>query len=575
MNNQQISQIFEDIGNLLDIEGANRFRVLAYKNAAENIKGLGRELKNLYQENPDKITKITGIGKDLSEKISEILETGKLEYHQNLIDKYGSGLLDILKIRSIGPKKVKLFYQELGIDNLIKLKKAAESNQLSNLSGMGTKSEKEILEAIKEHEKYHLRMRVDQAYLEAKKIIKYLKFNSDIQQLKFAGSLRRGKATIGDIDILISPKKIEQSKSIIKYFQKYSEISNIIADGPTKTSVIMKSGIQADIRIVEKKSFGAALHYFTGSKEHNVAIREIAKQHDLKVNEYGIFNKDNQQLAGKTEKEMYNRLNLAYIHPRLRENRGELEAAKNNKLPKPIKLKDLIGDLHMHSTWSDGKNTIEEIAENYHKHGFQYIAITDHSKSLAIANGLDEQRFREQWKEIDKINKKYKNKIKILKGIECDIMSDGRLDFPDDFLKNFDIVIASVHAGMKRDQDQTDRIINALKNPNIKILGHPTGREINVREPYQLNMDKVFKAAKDSNVAIEINSQPKRLDLADYYIKIGKENGNEFAINSDSHTIDGIENFRYGIWNAQRGWLEKSDVINTKKLQQLKSSFEK
>ncbi len=567
MKNSQIATIFEEISQLLELDGVNFFRVNAYRKASETVQGLGRELADIYAEDPQSLQNLTGIGSDLASKIEEMLSSDQCKYHSELVAKFGRGILDIMKIRSVGPKKAKLFLEKLGIDNLEKLRKAASAGKLKELPRMGEKSEQEILEALQEHEKYQQRMHIDTANNLATDIIAYMKPLKHIDQIEYAGSLRRGKETIGDLDILVSPKKISEGPAIIQHFQKYPQVSNIIADGPTKTSVILENGVQVDVRIIEPNSYGAALHYFTGSKEHNIAIRDIAKKHNLKVNEYGVF-KDEKQIAGKSESEIYELFKLPYISPRLRENNGEFEAARQNKLPKLVEFSDLQGDLHMHSNWSDGKNSIEEIANTYVEAGFKYIAITDHGKSLHLANGLDEKRFREQWEEIDQLNQKFKGKLQILKGIECDIHSDGTLDFPDSFLKQFDLVIASHHTSVygSTSQDRTEQLIKALRNPYVKILGHPTGREINHRPPYNVNIEKIIQAAKEFGKCLEINSQPKRLDLKDSHARLAKKHGVKICINSDSHRTTQIQNLQYGIWTAQRGWLEATDVVNTQSM---------
>ncbi len=580
MENSKIAKTFKEIGNLLEIDEVNHFRVLAYRNAAEIIKSYGREMEAIYNQDPKKLKEIPGIGPDLQSKIEELIKTDKCQYHQRLLQKYGQGIIDIFSVRGLGPKKVKLFYQKLKIDNLKKLKKAARTGEISKLPHMGKKSEQEILKALEEKQKLNHRLLLSEALPIAEEIVTYLKKLPQIFKVQYAGSLRRGKETIGDLDILGTPKKSCDNKKIITYFQQFPKIENIIASGPTKSSVILQNGIQIDLRIVNQKSWGAALHYFTGSKEHNIAMRDIAKKQGYKINEYGVYKlgtttKKNIKpkeiyVAGRTEKAVYNYFKLPYIPPPLRENRGELAAATIHKLPKLIELKDIQGSLHNHSIWSDGISSIEEMTATSLKAGYKYLAMTDHSKGLGIANGLTKKRFIEQWKEIDALNKKFTGKITILKGIECDIRHDGQMDFENNFLRNFDIVIASIHGSFHLEEKiQTNRVIKALENPYINILGHPTGRLLNERLPYTINLEKVISTAAKFNKIIEINSQPSRLDLPDNYIKTAIENNIKLAINSDAHHISQINYLQFGILTAQRGWAETKDIINTISLKKL------
>lgn len=581
MDNQKIAQIFQEIGDMLEIQGENRFRVLAYQKAALTISDLGTEVADIYNQDPKELEKIPGIGKDLASKIVELIETGKCTYHVELMKKFSPGLLDMLRVRGVGPKKIKLFFGELKIDTIEKLRKAAEDGKISELPGMGEKSEKDILKALDEYDKHTERMTLMQAMSLAEDIIEYMKKSSDVKKIEYAGSLRRMKETVGDLDILVAEKGDgKKSEKIMDHFIKYPETESVIAKGKTKTSIIMKNGIQADLRVIDEEIFGAAMHYFTGSKEHNVAIRDRAKKMGLKVSEYGVFKikgKKEDLVAGKTEEEVFKAVKLPYIEPLLRENRGEIEAAEKGKLPKTVEYNDLKGDLHCHSEWSDGSHEIEEVAKAYRDAGFEYIALTDHSQSARIAHGLTPDRYKMQWDEIDEVNdllekeaKKGKPAFKILKGTECDILADGQLDLPDSVLKKFDIVVASVHSGFKRsEKEMTERVIKALKNPYVKIWGHPSGRLINQREPYEIDMHKVIKAAIQEGVALEINSQPLRLDLFDYYCKMAKDMGAKFTIDSDSHHETQIKFLNFGVAVAKRGWLEKGDVLNTLPLDKL------
>lgn len=591
MENQRIAEIFNEIGEMLEIQGENRFRVLAYQKAALTIGDLGAECSDIYNEGGTKaLEEIPGIGKDLALKIAEMVDTGKCSYHEELMKKFSPGLLELLRVRGVGPKKVKLFFGELKIDNPEKLRRAAEKGLLRDLPGMGEKSEADILKALLEYDMHTERMMLSQALVLADEIIGYMKKCVEVKRIEYAGSLRRMKETVGDLDILAAVSGIGTSggdgkaEKIMDHFVKYGDVKDVIAAGRTKTSVILKSGIQADLRVIDEKIFGAALHYFTGSKEHNVAIRDRAKKMGLKISEYGVFEilkkrgkEDEKLVGGKTEEEIFKAVGLPFIEPLLRENRGEIEAAEKGRLPKTIELTDIKGDLHCHSKWSDGSHEIEEVARYYRDAGYEYIALCDHSRSSTIAHGLDEDRYRMQWDEIDEVNgillkeeKEGQPAFKILKGTECDILADGSMDLPDRVLKKFDIVVASVHSRFKmNEKEMTERVIRALKNPYVKILGHPSGRLINQREPYEIDMPKVIRAAIAEGVALEINSQPSRLDLFDYYCKMAKEWGAKFSIDSDSHHYSQIDFLKYGVAVAKRGWLTKDDVINTMPLEKL------
>lgn len=568
---------------MLEIQGENRFRVLAYQRAALTISDFGQELEEIYQVNPKDLQKIPGIGKDLSLKIEELLETGKCKYHSELIKKLGPGLLEMLRIRGVGPKKVKLFFGELRIDTLSKLRAAAKKGVLRELPGMGEKSEADIIKALSEYDRHTDRMLLSQATTQAKDIIDHMKKCKEVKKIDYAGSLRRMKDTVGDLDILVAASGDgKKHQKIMDHFVKYKEVDNVIAKGSTKTSVILKSGVQSDLRVIDEKVFGAAMHYFTGSKEHNIAIRDRAKKKGLKISEYGVFKKD-KLIAGKKEEDVFKAVGLPYIEPTLRENRGEIEAAEKGRLPKTVELKDLRGNLHSHTNWSDGSEEIEVVARAYRDAGYEYVAITDHSRALPIAHGLTLERYKMQMDEIDEVNeilekeaKKGKPKFKVLKGCECDIMKDGSMDLPDSLLKKMDIVIGSVHSGFRMpEKEMTERVLKAFENPYMKILGHPSGRLINQRDPYAIDISKVIKAAVHQGIALEINSQPMRLDLFDYYCKMAKKQGAKFEISTDSHHKSQIAFLEFGVGVAKRGWLEKGDILNTRSLKELMKFWEK
>lgn len=567
MVNNLIADIFQQIGDILEIQDENRFKILAYHRAAQIIQNLPTDLEKTYKKDPKKILEIRGIGKDLYLKIVEIIETGKCEMLNKLLKQIPKGVLEMLDLRGVGPKKVKMFYITLGLTTLNQLEKACRNGKIHILPGMGEKTEFAILKAIDDKKRFAERTLMPFALEEAEQIINHMKFNRKVKKIEYGGSLRRRKETVGDVDILIGASKKDASE-IMTHFVKYAHVENVLAQGKTKSSVVLNTGIQIDLRVIELNSYGAALHYFTGSKAHNVAIRDRAKKKGMKVNEYGVF-KGEKQIAGKTEEEIFKAVGLPLIIPELRKNDGEIEAAEKAKLPISIELKDIKGDLHIHTNASDGTQDLETVVDSAYKDGYKYIAITDHSKTSAITNGLDSKRLLKQFKEIDKLNERYKD-FTILKGSEVDILSDGKLDFPDEILAQMDIFPASVHSGFKASQAKmTDRIIKAMSNPHVKILGHPTGRLINRRDPYEVDMDAIIDAAKEYKVALELNAQPLRLDLKDVYLRQAKKKGVKIVIGTDSHHTSQKVYMKYGIYMARRGWLEKKDVLNTRTLKQL------
>lgn len=569
MDNQQIANIFEEIGNLLEIDGANRFRVLAYKNAAENIRGLGRELKTIWKENPDELGDLPGIGQDLRSKIEEMLSTGICEFHQKLLKKYGHGLLDILKIRGIGPKKVALFYHELGVDNLEKLKAAALAHKLSVLPRMGEKSEQEILTAIDEHSKYSRRMLLSEALPLAEQIIAHLSPLKEIAQLQYAGSLRRRKETVGDLDILAAPKKIEDAEKIIKHFQTFPLIKNIIANGPTKSAVILENGVQADLRVVETRSFGAALHYFTGSKDHNVEIRSLAQKVNKKINEYGLWqiedDKSETFIIGDTEENLYKAVGLNFIPPTLRETRGEFQASINGELPILIELTDLHGDLNINTNAGLGQLNLDQICELYQKAKFKYLAISDQLNTSEVPSPFTLEKLSDQLAEIEKLQKKYPH-LHLLKAVKIPTNTDGSLDLPPEkILSQLDFITIKIcHSFNLPEPKQTARLLKALNaHPKVHQISCPTARLLNQREPLALNIEKIIEHCAKSGQILEINSHPDQLDLPDSQIKLAKKHRAKMAINSDLvHSAD-LENLKYGVWTAQRGWAEKKDIVNS------------
>jgi len=569
MNNQNVAEILYEIADLLDIKGEIFFKTRAYRMAAQKIEVLDEDINDLVKE--ERLTDIDGIGKAISKKITELVQTGKLEYYEDLKKEIPKGLLDMLRISGLGPRKVSALYKELGIENIEQLKSAIKKEKVRDLEGFGEITEKNILRGIKMREKTSGRVLLDIAYEDGNKYINYLKNCKKINRLNIAGSLRRRKETIGDLDILASSKKPDD---VMDFFVDYNDVKRVLLKGSTKTSVLLNDDVQVDLRVVSDESFGSALQYFTGSKEHNVKMRSIAIKKGYKLNEYGLFKKDTEKyVVGKKEKEIYEKLGLKYIEPELRENRGEIEKAKKKNLPKLVSYHDIKGDLHVHSNYSDGVEEISDIVEKAKKIGHKYIGISDHSESLKVARGLSEDRVKKKIKEIEKINKKNKD-ITVLCGTECDIKPDGTLDYSKKTLKMFDFVGIGIHTKFKMDKKEaTNRIIKGMENECATFLAHPTCRLISHREPFDLDMEKIFEKAVETDTYMEINSFPDRLDLNDLHCKRGKERKVKFVINTDAHNLDQLDFIKYGISTARRGWLEKKDIINTNNLKELKKYF--
>jgi len=570
VHNTDIEEIFKEVADLLELQDANPFRVRAYRNAARTIASLPYSIIDLVEKDKD-LTELPGIGEDLADKIREICRTGTLKFLKKLESEEGGSLHTLMGIPGLGPKKVKVLHQTLGIETLQELAEAAQQGKIGTVQGFGEKSEANILKELKRLKERSGRTPYPVAQQLAEPLIKYLKQKSGLKQIKIAGSFRRGKETVGDLDILAS---CTRGTDLITHFVHYEEVDDVISKGKSRSTVILKSGLQVDLRVIPAVSWGAGLFYFTGSKAHNIAIRKLALKRGLKVNEYGVFEND-KRIAGKSEEEMYAQVGLPYIVPELRENRGEIKAAAAGKLPKLITLDNIRGDLHMHTKKSDGHHTISQMAEAAREKGYEYIAITEHSQHVRIARGIDAKALEKHIEEIDTVNRQIKG-IEILKGIEVDILEDGSLDLPDEILKALDIVICAVHYLFDLpEEQQTRRIIKALENPFVNILAHPTGRVIGERDPYQVDMKEIMKTAKENNSFLELNSYPYRLDLNDTYCKMAKEMGLKIAINSDAHSIDGLDNLSFGIQQARRGWLEVEDVINAQNLGRLKRLLKK
>jgi DNA polymerase (family X) len=562
MENREIAAVFEEISSLLRIvqdDSKWTFKAAAYDRASRSVESFSEKLEDIARDPNRKLTDIPGIGVEMAAKIKELVETGKSTYHQEQLAKVPHGLLDLLNLQSVGPQKVRLFYKELGIKSVDDLERAAKDGRLRELPKMDVKSEENILKAIEVYRRASGRFLISTAYDTAQALIQYLKDIQTVEQVQYAGSLRRGRETVGDLDLLVTGR---DTAVIGEKFANHPLVGQVLAKGDDKVSVKLQNDLQVDVRMLPRKTYGAAMQYFTGSKEHNVALRDRAKRKGWKLSEYGLFEGE-KVLASKTEEEIYEKLGLAWIPPELRENLGEIEAAEKGELPKLVELDDIKGDLQMHTTASDGKTSVEEMAEAAKKRGYQYILITDHSKAVTVANGLDEKRALENIKRIHAARKKVPG-IEIWAGTEVDILGDGRLDYPDSLLKQFDIVLASVHSRMNMPHDEmTDRLLKALENPYVRILGHPTGRHLLKRDPFSFDVDRVFAAAKKNGVILELNGNPGRLDLCDRHVKLARERGMKVIISTDAHHPDHFDFMRFGVETARRGWLEKKDVLNT------------
>ncbi len=565
VHNIDIANIFDEIADFLEIEDENPFRIRAYRNAARTVRGLGSELKDMVAAGED-LTELPGIGKELASKINEMLETGTLNALVKLQQRIPQSVSEILKLPNLGPKRVRVLYHDLKIKDLQQLAEAARQGRIRTLEGFGEKIEKAILEAVEARAQKEKRFMIAEAARYVDSLIDYLKKVPGVNQVVAAGSYRRARETLGDLDILVTARK---TSPLMDRFVKYDEVAEVLAKGTTRSSVILRCGLQVDVRLVEPSSFGAALQYFTGSKDHNIAIRRLGQQRGLKINEYGVFRFE-KRLAGRTEQSVYRVLDLPLIPPELRENRGEIEAARDKHLPDLVTLKDIKGDLHMHTHMTDGRNSLKEMALAARKCGFKYIAITEHSDRLKVAGGLDAPRLMQQIEEIERLNDALKG-ITILKGIEVEILEDGSLDLGDTVLSRLDLVVGTVHSyfGLAQEK-QTERILRAMDHRYFSMLAHPTGRLLNEREPYQVDMARIIHKAKDRGCFLELNSNPRRLDLYDIYCQTAKEQGVLVSINSDAHSVNDFNYLALGVAQARRGWLEKDNVLNTRSLTPLR-----
>ena len=562
MKNFQLAKIFYEMADLLEMKEVP-FKPQAYEKAARSIESLSEDIEEAARKG--NLEKIPGVGKNIAQKIREFIKTNKIKDHENLKKECPIDIEEMTAIEGLGPKKLLALYKNLGIKNLIQLEKAAKDGKLRNLEGFGLKTEFNILKGIEFIKKSKGRFLLGFILPTVREIEKYLKKSKAAEKISIAGSVRRKKETIGDVDILIVSSR---PKDVIKQFISMPEIVKIWAKGATKSSVRLKEGFDVDLRVIKEESFGAALQYFTGNKDHNIKLRKIAIEKGWKLNEYGLF-QNKRRIAGRSEESIYKKLGLQWIPPELRENRGEIEAAFNDQLPKIIDYTDIKGDLHCHTDWSDGTKTIEEMAKAAHNLGHSYLAITDHTGTLKIAHGLNEKKLLKQMNEIDKINKRIQG-IRILKGAEVNIKADGTLDVENQVLAKLDIVVAGVHSHFNMTKkEMTRRIIRAMENKNVDIIVHPTGRILKKRKPYQVDLEEIFKTAKRTETFLEINAYPERLDLNDEAIKKAVEKEVKLSIGTDSHSAEHLKYIELGIATARRGWAEKKDIINTKSVLQL------
>jgi DNA polymerase (family 10) len=559
MTNQQLANIFRTIADLMEIKGENIYKILAYRKAADSLSNLGQDVNEIWKQG--KLTEVDGVGKAIAEKIDELLTTGHLEFLEKLEAEVPPSLAELLKVPDLGPKKVAMFWKQLGITNLNELENSARKGNLRSLPGMGEKSEMKIIAGIEALGRRSNRIPLGRAWPFAQELMAYLRKAPGVEAVEMGGSLRRMRATVGDLDILAAAK---DSHAVMDAFVNRKDVARVLGKGETKSSVEFTHGLQAQLWVHPPEHWGTALVYATGSKDHNVRLREYALKKGFSLSEHSLARKDGSEITCEREEEVYKTLGLPWIPPELREDRGEVQAAIKGELPELIELKDIKSELHLHSTWSDGKLSIREMAEAATRHGYKLLAITDHTNSLGITQGMNPEDVKKQRKEIDAINKELGDGIHIIQGAEVEIKSDGSLDYSDEVLAELDVVIASVHSSLRQPREiVTERLIKAMHNPNVDIIGHPTGRLLPDREGADLDMDAVLAAAADTGVALEINAHPARLDLDDVHARRAIELGIKLSINTDAHRDTDMDLMHFGVSTARRGWVEADDVINT------------
>ena len=559
IHNREIADLFDRLADLLEIDGANRFRVRAYRQAAQTIGGLSETLADRVQQGED-LTRLPNIGEGIAEKIATIVETGALPELDVLEERLPAELSELMKLSGLGPKRVKALHQDLGVETIEGLRKAVERHQVREVPGFGAKTEHQLGERLSAWQGQERRTRLIEAEEVARPLIAHLQAIDGVNAVEVAGSLRRRQETVGDLDILVTA---EPDSPVMDGFIGYQEVGEVVSRGDIRSTVMLRSGTQVDLRLVPRESYGAALHYFTGSKAHNIAVRRMGVERGLKINEYGVFRGED-RVAGRREEEVYRSVDLPYIEPELREDQGEIEAAQAGRLPRLIEVQDIRGDLHAHTDASDGHESLEAMAEAAAERGYDYLAITDHSRHLTVANGLDAERLAEQIDAIDRLNDKLDGRIQVLKAVELDILEDGSLDMPEDILLRLDLRVCSVHDRFDLSRTrQTERILRAMDSPLFNILAHPSGRLIGERAPYQVDLERLIEAAAERGCFLELNAQPKRLDLTDSDCRLAKSLGAKVAISTDAHSTANLGYMRFGVDQARRGWLEADDVINT------------
>ena len=568
LHNSEIAARFETLADLLEIEGANAFRVRAYRNAARVVRDSSKSIAAAVEEGED-LSELPAIGEDLAGKIGEIVRTGRLGLLEEVQSRVPAELAELMEVDGLGPKRVQALYRSLEVRSLDDLRQAAEEGRIREVSGFGAKTEQKILHSLEARGGEEQRTRLAQAEEIAGPLADYLEDVEGVKQLVVAGSFRRRRETVGDLDLVVTAKR---DSPVMDRFTAYEEVEEVVSHGKTRSTVRLRSGMQVDLRVVPEVSYGSALMYFTGSKAHNIALRKIAVDQGWKINEYGMF-EDDERIAGRTEEEIYEKLGLDYVPPELREDRGEIAAAREHKLPQLVSVDDIRGDLHCHTTETDGHDDLETMVEAARSRGYAYLAITDHSRHLSVANGMDEKRLRRQLERIDAINDDSADFV-VLKSVELDILEDGALDLPDSVLDELDLVVCSVHYKFDLSQErQTERILRAMDNPHVNILAHPSGRLIGERKAYAVDMERLVEGARERGCFLEVNAQPARLDLNDVHCRMAKEAGVKVSISTDAHSGANLGNLRYGVDQARRGWLEAGDVLNTMSLEALRKAL--
>ena len=573
MQNPDIARLFDEVADLLEIQDANPFRVRAYRNAARTIRDFPEPLTDRVRAGTTDLTDIAGIGDDLAEKITAIVTTGELPLRKELASKLPAGLLDLLRIPGLGPKRVKLLYKKLKVKSAADLAAALDKGRVQKLKGFGPKMEEKMRAGIGQAQVGERRMLLNEAETQATAVVAYLEADGGIRQMEVAGSYRRRRETIGDLDIVVTSEG-KSSAPVMDRFVAYGDVANVISKGDTRATVKLRGGLQVDLRAVEPDAYGAALLYFTGSKAHNIDLRKIAQEKSYKLNEYGLF-KGTRRAAGKTEEEVYAKLGLDWIPPELREARGEIALAREHRLPHLVELKDIRGDLQMHTSATDGKGTIEDMAHAARALGYEYVAITDHSKRVTMALGLDAKRLREQWKAIDAWNASSRG-FTILRSVELDILENGKLDLPDDVLADADYVVATIHYGLNQgEKELTRRLVGAAEHPWVDAIGHPTGRLVGKREPYAFDFDALCRTCAATGCLLELNGHPERMDLPDTLAAAGKQHGVRFVLSTDSHQPGNLPFMKYAVYLARRAGLEAGDILNTRPLAEFRKGLKR